>query len=140
MTTLKIRAYQAEDHDDLVALLDEAFPNDPPWNAPPLLIAAKLAHSPQGLLVGIADDGTLAAAVLAGYDGHRGWINTLSVLKAYRGRDYGKAMIDAAIAHLKAEGAVKINLQIRGDNTRLQRYYERLGFITEDRISLGITL
>ena len=140
MTPLKIRAYEPQDRDQLITLLKEAFPDDPPWNAPHRLIDDKLNHSPQGLLVGITGNNTLASAILAGYDGHRGWINTLCVLQSHRGQGFGKAMIEAALAQLKKEGAVKINLQIRGDNTGLHRYYESLGFVTEDRISMGIKL
>ena len=140
MSALKISAYSPEDRPQLISLLQEAFPEDPPWNAPELLIDAKYEHSPQGLLVGFTEDGTLAAAVLAGYDGHRGWINTLCVLKDHRGKGYGHAMMDAALAQLKKEGAVKINLQIRGDNTALQYYYAQYGFMTEDRISMGIKI
>ena len=47
-------------------------------------------------------------------------------------------MIDAAIDLMTERGAVKVNLQIRGDNTSLKHYYERLGFETEDRISMGL--
>ena len=140
MPALKISAYSPEDRPQLITLLQEAFPDDPPWNAPELLIDAKCEHSPQGLLVGFTEDGTLAAAVLAGYDGHRGWINTLCVMNDHRGKGYGHAMLDAALAQLKKEGAVKINLQIRGDNTALQDYYARYGFVTEDRISMGIKI
>ena len=134
---LTIRAYQDTDQNDLIALYQLAFPHDPPWNDPGDMIACKTAIDAEGLLVGIFG-GKVMASVMAGYDGHRGWINCLAVHPDHRGQDFGAAMIDAAIDLMTERGAVKVNLQIRGDNTSLQRYYEAQGFETEDRISMGL--
>ena len=136
-TQLTIRAYEDKDQDDLIALYQLAFPHDPPWNDPSDMIACKKAIDAEGLLVGM-HQGKVMASVMAGYDGHRGWINCLAVHPDHRGQDFGAAMINAAIDLMTDRGAVKVNLQIRGDNTSLKRYYERLGFETEDRISMGL--
>ncbi len=136
-TQFTIRAYEDKDQDDLIALYQLAFPHDPPWNDPSDMIACKKAIDAEGLLVGL-HQGKVMASVMAGYDGHRGWINCLAVHPDHRGQDFGAAMIDAAIDLMTDRGAVKVNLQIRGDNTSLKRYYERLGFETEDRISMGL--
>jgi len=136
-TQLTIRAYEDKDQDDLIALYQLAFPHDPPWNDPSDMIACKKAIDAEGLLVGL-HQGKVMASVMAGYDGHRGWINCLAVHPDHRGQDFGAAMINAAIDLMTDRGAVKVNLQIRGDNTSLKRYYERLGFETEDRISMGL--
>ena len=136
-TQLTIRAYEDTDQDDLIALYQLAFPHDPPWNDPGDMIACKKAIDAEGLLVGVFED-KVTASVMAGYDGHRGWINCLAVHPNHRGQDFGAAMIDAAIDQMTERGAVKVNLQIRGDNTSLKRYYESLGFETEDRISMGL--
>ena len=138
MNSLNIRPYHADDHAALVALLEEAFPDNPPWNTPEAMIQQKLNHSPEGLLVGITHGGELAASVMAGYDGRRGWINALSVLKAHRGHGFGKVMVEAAITLISDLGGVKVNLQITQGNTSLEAYYQRLGFITENRISMSI--
>ena len=137
-TSLTIRTYQPADHDDLTALYLDAFPHDPPWNEPKIMIAEKIAHQPQGLMVGLDANGTLIASIKAGYDGHRGWINSLAVAPSARGNGHGKAMMDHAIAWLNDLGAVKVNLQIRGDNLSLKAYYETLGFEEEHRISMGL--
>ena len=134
---IEIRPYADGDREALTALWATVFPDDPPWNEPDSMLAAKLAFQPQGLLVGIAD-GTLAAAVMAGYDGRRGWINALAVAPEHRGKGYGGAMVGAALDELEAMGAVKVNLQIRGDNPRLRSWYESLGFTTEDCVSMSV--
>ena len=134
---LTIRAYQASDNHDLITLYGLAFPHDPPWNNPAEMINSKIAIDPEGLLVGL-DHGKLVASVMAGYDGHRGWVNCLAVHPDNRGQGFGAVMVDAAIDMMTKRGAVKVNLQIRGDNTSLQDYYESLGFETEHRISMGL--
>lgn len=138
MSLMTIRAYRHEDKEMLASLLAEIFPNDPPWNEPSAMIDQKLDHSPESLLVGVDQNDVIIACVMAGYDGHRGWINTLCVGASHRGQGLGEMMINAAIRHLNDQGAVKVNLQIRGDNLSLKRYYESLGFESEDRISMGI--
>ncbi|MCE2516568.1 MAG: GNAT family N-acetyltransferase [Alphaproteobacteria bacterium] len=138
MPPVSVRSYHQDDHDALVALYALAFPDDSPWNAPRRMITDKIAAQPDGLLVGLDDDGTLIASVKAGYDGHRGWINSLAVHPHHRGKGHGKVMMDHALALLNNMGAVKVNLQIRGGNTSLKKYYESLGFEEEPRISMGI--
>jgi ribosomal protein S18 acetylase RimI-like enzyme len=138
MPSLTVRPYQAGDNEALVNLLNEAFPDNPPWNAPETMIEQKLSHSPESLLVGISEDGMLAASVMAGYDGRRGWINALAVLRSHRGQSYGQIMVEAALDLIAAQGGRKVNLQITGENTKLEAYYHSLGFITENRISMSI--
>lgn len=135
---ITIRAYEHDDKEKLVALLSTVFPNDPPWNDPRAMIDQKISHSAKNLLVGVDEDGMVIASVMAGYDGHRGWINSLCVSESHRGVGLGKMMVDTALTLLDELGAVKVNLQIRGGDSRLQQYYERLGFAKEDRISMSI--
>jgi len=134
---LTIRGYDHKDHDGLAMLYRLAFPDDPPWNKPEDMIASKIAFDHEGLLVGLIG-GQVVASIMAGYDGHRGWINALAVHPDHRGQGYGAMMMRQAVALLTKRGAVKINLQIRGDNHRLQRYYESLGFEAEDRLSMSL--
>jgi hypothetical protein len=46
------------------------------------------------------------------------------------------AVIDA-IRSLKGLGCVKVNLQIRSTNTKVEAFYKSLGFKTEERLSMG---
>lgn len=135
--SITIRPFEPQDRQAIISLWAEAFPDDPPWNAPAAMLRAKEDFQPGGLLVGV-NETAVVAVVMAGYDGHRGWINALAVAAPCRGRGYGKAMLQAAVALLEGQGAVKVNLQIRGDNTRLEGFYQSCGFTTENRISMGI--
>lgn len=133
---IDIRPYGESDEADVVALWTEVFPDSRPWNQPPAYIRRKLAVQAELFLVG-ARDGHVIATVLAGYDGVRGWIYHLAVAPAQRRHGYGRAMMAAAEARLRALGCAKINLQVVASNAGVVRFYERIGYAVEDRISMG---
>jgi ribosomal protein S18 acetylase RimI-like enzyme len=133
--SLDIRAYEPTDQEPLIALW-HACELVVPWNDPASDIAAKLAFQPDGLLVAPVE-GRLAASVMVGYEGHRGWVNYLAVDPAFRGRGYGAELMRAAEAWLQARGCPKLNLQVRGSNTAVVAFYERLGYRRDDTVGLG---
>lgn len=106
------------------------------WNDPDLDIDRKLGRDAELLLVGTVD-GRLVATVMAGYDGHRGWVNYLAVDPDVRGGGYGAAIMRAAEARLVALGCPKLNLQIRTSNLDAVRFYESIGYTTDDVVSMG---
>lgn len=132
---MKIRAFQESDRDEVVSLWVSCelvtTNNDPNGD-----IDRKMSIQPELLLVGELD-GTVVATVVAGYDGHRGWINYLATSKVHRRKGFGREMMKHAEALLAARGCPKINLQIRGDNAVVRGFYESLGYLVEDRISMG---
>ena len=107
-----------------------------PWNDPVRDIETKLAFQPELFLVGELA-GRVAASVMAGYEGHRGWINYLAVAPEQRGLGLGRRMMEAAEAKLAKLGCPKINLQVRASNQQALGFYERLGFRPDDAVSLG---
>jgi ribosomal protein S18 acetylase RimI-like enzyme len=76
-------------------------------------------------------------SVMAGYDGHRGWLYRVAVAHAHRHRGIGAALIHEAEKRLWALGCVKINLQVVGTNAGVTAFYQSLGYAVEDRISMG---
>ena len=135
MTGLAVRAYREADQDDVVALWRECELVRP-WNDPVKDIRRKLAVQRELFLVGTAD-GKLVASVMAGFDGHRGWINYLAVAGDCRRRGYGRLMMDEATGRLAAIGCPKINLQIRRSNLGVVSFYASLGYAEDDAISMG---
>ena len=133
---LEVRPFTTADRAALVELWARVFPDDPPHNAPQVMIDDKLANSPEQLLVGY-EDGELVAAVIAGYDGTRGWIYHLAVDPSRRRRGHGAAMLRAAERVLADAGCSKVNLQVRSDNDAVITFYEALGYTVEDRVSMG---
>jgi ribosomal protein S18 acetylase RimI-like enzyme len=107
-----------------------------PWNDPRKDIRRKLRVRPDLFLVGDID-GLVVATVMAGYEGHRGWINYLAVSPDHRRRGLGRTMMREVERRLLHEGCAKINLQVRSANTGAVEFYKRVGFMVDDVISLG---
>ena len=128
--------YREEDREGVIALWRELFPGNGKRHDPVVSLEKKLAER-DGLLFVARVDGRVVGTVLAGYDGHRGWLHSVGVDAGQRGKGIGNAMIEAAEAGLMARGCLKINLQIMGDNKSVVGFYERLGYAVEDRVSMG---
>jgi ribosomal protein S18 acetylase RimI-like enzyme len=133
---IQIHSYSPERFEDTKALWRETFPDDPPWNAAEVAIPEKLAIQPDLFLVAVHRD-KVVGSIMAGYDGHRGWLYMLAVLSAYRRRGIGSALVHEAERRLRALGCSKINLQVRTSNAAVVGFYERLGYATEERVSMG---
>ncbi len=137
-----IRVYCATDQASLIALWERCGLVRP-WNVPADDIAAKLAFQPELLFVtegpgpGENDGLRIAGSVMAGYEGHRGWINYLAVDPGLRRAGLGRALMDHAEAALRALGCPKINLQVRATNTDVVAFYRAIGFEVDEAISLG---
>lgn len=74
---------------------------------------------------------------MAGYDGHRGWVNYLAVAPERRGEGLGRALMAEAERRLAALGCPKVNVQVRADNAAAHGFYARLGYGRDEVVSLG---
>ena len=132
---MNIRKFQESDRSSLIELWNSVFPDDPPHNEPSIVIEAKLEVDD---MIFVAEhESKLAGACMAGYDGHRGWLYAVAVLKEYRRSSTGSKLVKYAMQSLKEIGCIKVNLQIRSTNTEVAAFYESLGFFVEDRLSMG---
>jgi ribosomal protein S18 acetylase RimI-like enzyme len=131
-----IRTFGEADSVAVAKLWATVFPDDPPHNAPAIVIPKKLAVQPE-LFFLAEDDGRIAGTVMAGYDGHRGWLYTVAVDPALRRRGIGTALVRHAEQALQALGCLKINLQVRASNAAVVAFYRTLGYDVEERISMG---
>ena len=135
MMNMEIRPFDPSDEESVVQLWT-ACGLVVPWNNPHRDIQRKLKVLPEMFLVACLD-GQIIATVMAGYDGHRGWINYLAVHPQHQHSGIGRRMMDEAESRLRAIGCPKINLQVRGKNVAVIRFYERIGFKKDDVVSLG---
>ncbi len=133
--SLEIRPFAPADEVAVISLW-EAAGLTRPWNDPRKDIARKLSVQPGWFLVAVAR-GEIVGSVMAGYDGHRGWVNYLAVAPASRRAGVGRALMTEVERVLGEAGCPKINLQIRGTNHAAVSFYEALGYATDDVISLG---
>ncbi len=133
---VRIRPFAPQDTEAVVALWEEAGLTRP-WNDPRKDIARKLAVQPDLFVVAEDDDGAIVGSVMAGYEGHRGWMNYLSAAHSARGRGVGRALVAHVEAELLALGCPKVSLQVRATNPDVVRFYEHLGYRVDETIDLG---
>jgi ribosomal protein S18 acetylase RimI-like enzyme len=132
---MHIRPFQSNDEEAVVSLwrrcdLVRA------WNDPTKDIRRKSAVRPDLFLVGVLN-GQIIACVMAGYDGHRGWLNYLAVAQEHQCRGYARAIVDEAERLLRQAGCPKINLQVRNSNRGIIEFYRKLGYSVDDVVSMG---
>ena len=135
---MKLRAYQNDDWQALIDLWQRVFPDDPPHNDPSQVISAKRAVD--DLIFVALEEDSIVGAVMAGYDGHRGWLYAVAVDHPHRRHGIARRLVAHALDALRQLGCIKVNLQIRFDNAQVVAFYESLGFCVEDRISMGLHL
>jgi len=132
-----LRQFEEQAHrTQVVELWQRAFGYGRGHNAPHFAIDKKLAVG-DGLFFVAEAGGNVVGSIMAGYDGHRGWIYSLAVLPEYRGPGIGSRLMRHAEERLKVLGCPKINLQIMQENEAVEVFYRKLGYQTEQRISMG---
>lgn len=132
---MNIRIYHPDDREAVIHLWQECG-LVVPHNNPSKDIERKLKVNPEWFLVGELD-GNIIASCMAGYEGHRGWINYLSVSPEHQHQGLAKQIMEEAESFLKAAGCPKINLQIRSSNANAIEFYGSIGFKNDDVVSMG---
>jgi len=147
----RFRTFHERDTDAVVALWD-ACGLLRPWNDPYRDIARKTAEQPELFLVAEQPgrtelteqpepvDGETAALVgvgMAGYDGHRGWVNYLAVRPDQQGTGLGRAFMGEFERLLLERGCPKVNVQVRAGNEQVLGFYASLGYTEDHAVSLG---
>jgi ribosomal protein S18 acetylase RimI-like enzyme len=106
------------------------------WNDPRKDIQRKLAVRPDLFLVA-EEEGAIVGSAMAGYEGHRGWVNYLAVAPERQRKGIARSLMAEVERLLLAEGCPKINLQIRTSNLGAVAFYKRLGYSVDETVSMG---
>lgn len=133
---LDVIPYEDHHFDGVAALWRDAFPNDAPWNAAEIAIPRKLTVQRDLFLVALELD-AVVGSVMAGYDGHRGWISRIAVLSSHRGEGIGRCLLIRAENGLLERGCLKINLQVAASNASTIDFYRKAGYSVEERVSMS---
>ncbi|HVW26320.1 MAG TPA: GNAT family acetyltransferase [Polyangiaceae bacterium] len=137
--TLQVRAFREGDRAAVIDLWSDAFPEEPHHNVSSEMIDMidrKLRVQAELFLVAELD-GVVVGAVMAGFDGVRGWLHRLAVRTGSRRNGVGTALVRSAESVLHALGCPKVNLQVRSSNAEVVAFYRAVGYAIEDRVSLG---
>ena len=130
-----IRSFRTSDEDAVIALWRECGLTRA-WNDPRKDITRKLTVQPELFLVGELD-GKVIATLMAGYEGHRGWVNYLAVAPKHRRQGFGRVLMQEAEERLLALGCPKMNIQVRNSNAEALAFYRGIGYVQDEAISLG---
>lgn len=79
----------------------------------------------------------LVATVMAGSDGHRGWLYYLATAPHRRGRGHARAMVAHAERWLRRSGVPAINLAIDPAERGLESFCARLGYARRAHVLMG---
>ncbi len=132
---MQIRPFEATDTEDVVALWEECGLVRP-WNDPRKDIARKLKVQPELFLVA-SGAGRVVGSVMAGYDGHRGWVYYLAVSPSHRKLSLGRQLMQAVERLLTEMGCPKLNLMVRTSNAEVLEFYRSLDYGQDDVVTLS---
>ena len=135
-----IVVYQASHFDGIRLLWRQAFPSNAPKDAAELCFPANLSMQPDLFLVAIDRDIVVVSAVasiIAGYDGHRGWLYAVAVLQSHQRQGIATALVREAENRLIEMGCKKINLHVRPSDIPVIKFYQSLGYEVEEHVSMG---
>ncbi|GAB6090579.1 GNAT family acetyltransferase [Spirochaeta dissipatitropha] len=150
---MQIREFRIEDKDQVIQLWEDCGLTRP-WNDPAADIDRKMQVQPELFLVGtLALDSrpmpgakpesrlelpqAVVASVMAGYDGHRGWLHFVAVAPDEQGKGYARQIIREAENRMRAMGCLKVNLQVRSENQRVIEFYRSIGYSQDDVCGMG---
>lgn len=133
----EIRVFETADTEPVVALW-EACGLTRHWNDPRADIARKLTVQPDLFLVAVDREARhVVGSVMAGYDGHRGWLYYLASAPDRRGEGIGRALAAEAELRLTARGCPKVQLMVRAENEQAVTFYTAQGYEVSDVSMLG---
>jgi ribosomal protein S18 acetylase RimI-like enzyme len=110
-----------------------------PWNDPVADFGRALGTQTAAVLM-VRQGTGIAASVMVGFDGHRGWVYYLAVAPERRREGLGGKLMAAAEAWLRARGCPKLQLMVRDDNAEALGFYEALGLARQPVVTLGRVL
>ena len=129
---MKIRPYREADFEAVVALWHSCgllLPHDDPAREIPFVHAA-----PNAALFLATEAQRLIGTVMAGHDGHRGWVYKLAVAPDRRKLGLGRVLMAQAEDWLRERGLPKAQLLIRDDNRPVRDVCLRLGYGVKHRL------
>ena len=135
---VSLRAFRRGDTDALVALW-HACGLTRPWNDPHRDIKRKLAVDPELLVVGERGD-EIVASIMIGYEGHRGWINYLSVAPGCQRQGIGRRLMAHAEEALRSGHPHGDHGRTAGGTGRTDAALDDRGSLTDELCKLASEL
>jgi ribosomal protein S18 acetylase RimI-like enzyme len=131
--TLSIRCASAGDQEDIVALW-RACGLETSYNDLAQDFQFARAKLNSDILVGVSPEGQIVGSVMAGHDGHRGWLYYVAAAPDRWLQGIGKQMVAAGEEWLRDRKVVKVMLLVRDTNTQVVNFYNHIGFEAIPRV------
>ncbi len=135
---MRIEPASAGDRAAVIALWQAAGLTRP-WNDPGSDFDLALANPTSTILLA-HDEAGLAGSVMAGFDGHRGWVYYLATDPDRLKHGIGRALMAAAEDWLRQLGCPRVRLMVRHDNLDARGFYTAIGYDDQDVVTMGRTL
>ena len=136
---LRIRCFRETDREAVRNIWREQLIQNQPYHDIDISIDRKMAYQPELFFVGELDN-QVVGTVMAGYDGHRGWLYAVAVDERYKRRGIARALVAHAEEALRKLDCVKINLQVEQGRDEVIGFWEALGWETHQHTSMGKAL
>jgi ribosomal protein S18 acetylase RimI-like enzyme len=107
-----------------------------PWNDPHRDVD-DARRNPTSTVLVAREQHAVVGTVLAGYEGHRGWLYYVAVAPDRQGTGLGRQLVAAAEDWLRGAGAHKVRLMVRTTNTGVLGFYASLGYADAECTVLG---
>lgn len=107
-----------------------------PWNDAAKDFRLAVTGTTSDILLLRSDD-QIAATIMVGFDGHRGWVYYLGVCPEHQRKGLGRELMKAAEQWLSQRNAPKIQLMVRDDNEAAIGFYKALGYETQPVVTIG---
>jgi|TARA_R110001583_G_scaffold193866_5_gene363530 ribosomal protein S18 acetylase RimI-like enzyme len=99
-----------------------------PYNPPEWDVSFAIRSDNATLLVWEDVNGVIIGTVMMGHDGHRGWIYYLAVAPDLQKTGLGRRLVQKGEDWLRDQGIWRMQLMVRGENTKTQDFYRHLGY------------
>ncbi len=129
-----IRQFNEKDRDQVIALW-KSCNLIRSWNDPNKDFDRKKGFGEE-LFIVLEHQDIIVGTVMGGYDGHRGVMNYLAVSPDFRGKGFGKMLVEVIENKLKKLGCPKINLLVRSDNIEVSDFYESINYKKQEDVSV----
>ncbi len=87
-----------------------------------------LRRNPGLSFVAVDKKGKVIGTVLAGYDGRRGYIYHVTVVKNQRGKGIGSKLMEKCLAKLKKAGMERCSILVDTKNKEAKKFWEKQGW------------
>jgi ribosomal protein S18 acetylase RimI-like enzyme len=130
-----IREMTAEDYDAVRALW-EATPGIGLSQADERESIASFLEYNRGLSFVAEVDGQVAGALLASFDGRRGYLHHLAVVPGRRRAGIGRALVGRSLEALRGRGVRRCHIFVMAGNADGIRFWGRVGWFKRDDLLL----